>query len=164
MKKLSIILLVMIFHSSARAAQFPNEYTLYCKGEKSTGFNWRENNWQEQKFYPSDYIVSKWKTNFCFEFIFVEPKNYGVSKEVCVNIRVAGEEYSPAVSGKCLEYTAPVGAKWSDYLQCEGKFTGQFITKLDGWFHRSSIHNDLDVAKAYKDSILTAVGKCSQIK
>lgn len=155
---------VALFSSSAMAGDFPEEYTLYCKGDRSTGLNWSKDRWEETRFYPKDHIVAKWKTNSCLEFVTKPPKRSVVSNEVCVNIREPGQEYRPALSGKCTEFVAPQGASWSNFLVCDGLFTGYFVTRIDGWFHRSSMHSQLDAFKDDKDSLVVEVGKCSQIK
>lgn len=165
MKKTAILFTgISFFTSSAIASNFSDEYILYCKGDKSIGFNWVNNKWEETRFYPTDHIVSKLKTNSCLEFYAHEPERSSVSSEVCINIREMGEQYAPNLSGKCTEFIAPEGALWSSYLKCEGLFTGIFLTKPDGWFHRATVHSQLEPVNNNKDSLLIEVGKCSRIK
>lgn len=153
-----------VFVGSVQGAEMPDEYTLYCKGEQSTGFSWQENNWVQTRYKPEEYIVSKWNTNSCLEFIANPPKKGEHYKEVCINIRKKGEDYRSAISEKCTEYTTEKEAIWSDYISCDGLFDRSFKAKLDGWFHMANIHNSLDAKKEYKDSQYVEVGTCIRIK
>ncbi len=152
-----------MFVGSVQAAEMPDEYTLFCRAKKSTGYNWRSDDWVNANFLTNEYIVSKRKSNSCIEFIFNQPKNNGFTKEVCINIRETGDEYIAGKSGKCTEFNAPTGAKWTDYLDCDGFMTGFFKAKYDGWFHKAQMHTDLEGRKEEKDSLTLEVGTCSRI-
>jgi hypothetical protein len=153
--------------TSLHAADMPEQYTLYCKGEKATGFNWRANDWVEVTFNEKDYIIMKSANNTCFEKINGEVQSlFGFmhTKDVCINIREAGEEYKPSMSGKCQEfYPDKPEITWKPYLKCENLFVRNFVTSFNGWFHRSSVHGDVANRTDYKDSLIIEVGKCSQI-
>ncbi len=158
---------LLLSAASVHAADMPEQYTLYCKGEKATGFDWRANDWVEVTFKVKDYIIIKSENNKCFEKINGEVRDlYGLmhTKSVCVNIREAGEEYKPEMSGKCEEsYPDKPEIIWKPFLKCENLFTRNFVTSFNGWFHRSSVHADLANRSDYKDSLIIVVGKCSQI-
>jgi hypothetical protein len=151
--------------TSLHAADMPDQYTLYCKGEKATGFDWRANDWVEVTFSENDYIVVKSPNNKCIGFDEKVDEVVGVLrwKDVCINIRQAGKEYEPYISGKCTEYYPEDENKRFPSLQCDNLFSGNFLTRFNGWFHRSWVHGDLDSRSNYKDSLFIAVGKCSQI-
>lgn len=153
-----------VFVGTVQAAEMPDEYTLYCKGEQSTGFFWQNNNWVQTIYKTDEYVVSKWNSNSCLELIATPPKKGKYYKEVCINIRKKGEEYRAVLSQKCTEYTTDTDTKWTDYISCDGLFSGSFKAKLDGWFHMANIHNSLDTKKEYKDSQYIEVGTCSRIK
>lgn len=153
--------------TSVHASDMPDQYSLYCKGEKATGFNWRSNEWVETNFKMDDYIIIKSPNNKCMETIDSQVRTYsGVmhTKDVCVNIREAGKQYMPNISGKCTEYYADASdTKWKDFLSCDNIFEKNFATSFNGWFHRASVHSDLNIRSDYKDSLVIEVGKCSQI-
>lgn len=164
----AVALWLLLTATSIQAADMPDQYTLYCKGEQANGFNWLSNNWEKRSFKPSDYIIVKSQNNNCFLYKINREvvKNSAVmhTKDVCINIREAGEEYRPGESGKCTEYYSDSSdTKWSDYLSCENIFQKNFVTKFNGWFHRSLVHSDLNNRSDYKDSLVIEVGKCSQI-
>lgn len=154
---------------SAHAADMPDEYMLYCKGEKATGFDWRSKDWIETQFRASDYIVIKSKENFCLDKINLQintTKDIMHYKQSCINIRAVGEKYSPNLSSKCTEYYSDsTKNKWNDFLSCDGFgwSKGNFATEFDGWFHKSSFHSNLLKESDYKDSLVLEVGKCSRI-
>jgi len=159
--------------TSIQAADMPDQYTLYCKGEQANGFDWLSNNWEKRSFKANDYIIIKSQNNNCWLSRLIREKTNGEvvknsasmhTKDVCINIREAGEEYNPKLSGKCTEYYSDSSDnKWSDYLSCENIFQKNFVTKFNGWFHRSLVHSDLNNRSDYKDSLAIEVGKCSQI-
>jgi hypothetical protein len=157
---------VLLSATSLYAADMPEQYILYCKGEKATGFNWRANDWVEVTFNESDYIVVKSPNNKCVGFDEKVDEVVGVLrwKDVCVNIREAGKEYEPYISGKCTEYYPdPSATKWTRSLSCDNLFSRNFSTSFNGWFHRSSVHGDVASRSDDKDSLVIEVGKCSQI-
>jgi hypothetical protein len=152
--------------TSLHAADMPDQYTLYCKGEKATGFDWQSNDWVAVPFKTQDYIIMKSPNNKCVGFDEKVDEVVGVlrAKEVCINIREAGEEYKPYISGKCTEYYLDSSAtKRPSSLSCDNLFSGNFSTSFNGWFHRSLFHGDVTSRSDYKDSLLIEVGKCSQI-
>lgn len=159
-------LLVLLSATSLQAADMPDQYTLYCKGEKATGFDWQSNDWVPMTFKPVDYIVVKSPNNKCFDVDGKVKEAEGAFrwKEVCINIRESGKEYEPYLSVKCTEYYPdPSRTKWTASLNCRSLSYKSFLTSFNGWFHRSSIHDDLASRSDYKDSLLVEIGKCSQI-
>ena len=151
--------------TSLHAADMPDQYTLYCKGEKATGFDWRANDWVAVPFKTQDYIIMKSPNNKCFDVDGKVKEAAGAMrwKDVCINLRQAGEEYLPYISGKCTEYYPEDENKRFPSLQCDNVFEKNFVTRFNGWFHRSSVHADLANRSDYKDSLIIVVGKCSQI-
>lgn len=157
---------LLLSAASVHAADMPEQYTLYCKGEKAAGFDWTSNDWEKSSFKPSDYIVVKSPNNKCFDVDGKMKEVAGVLrwKEVCVNIREVGKEYQQYMSGKCTEYYPdPSRENENPSLGCKNIFQENFATSFNGWFHRAIVHGDVENRKYYKDSLAIEVGKCSQI-
>lgn len=157
---------LLLSAASVHAADMPDQYTLYCKGEKATGFDWQSNDWVAMNFKPQDYIVIKSPNNKCSnvnEKIKEIPKLVP-TKEVCVNIREAGTDYIAFLSRNCTEYYPnSLFPNTQPFLSCKHSLNESFATNFNGWFQRSHFHSVVASEIATKESLVIEVGKCSQI-
>ena len=157
--------------------KYPVSATL-CIEEKSTGFNWKNNQWVPTQFKVTNkYLVkklpfesykdfqakSKNKSIFC-----TEPKETKISDEgnsftgfieVCYENKIVGEESTILNVSMCTEY-------WSkgklERISCD-KSIPQFFFHPDGQFIRFPWHSNIERTSESKDSLALSVGSCSKV-
>jgi len=188
MKKLLLILLLSLGYigSAVAVSSLDDYYTSLCIAEKSTGFNWENNDWKITNYTPSKYVVKKvdpTKTRYNYSCVRTkditneiwqsyytltssgQPKllTYG-----CYTIKRFGQTYE-AGEQDCRE-------DWTTYPK-EDEETNPKTRKLEsvwceitdftfapnGWFHTGYIHKNVKAIADYKDSISVSVGKCSTL-
>jgi len=141
----------------------PDEYTLLCQTEQSTGMNWRNGAWEQVRFKLDQKIVTVKSSNECWQEIDGELKQETsrvAVREICLNARKFGEPYEATKSVKCTE----IHMDETVQVQCyNGAMTARYI--VDGRFVASSISGVLtDPAPAAgRDSIFVETGRCSSI-
>lgn len=154
---------LLLSAASVHAADMPEQYTLYCKGEKATGFDWQSNDWVAMNFKPRDYIVIKSPNNQCPDVNAKANPQFVPNKEVCVNIREAGTNFN-FLSRNCTEYyPSSLSPNKQPFLSCKHSLNESFATSFNGWFQRSYFHSVVASEIATKESLVIEVGKCSQI-
>jgi hypothetical protein len=140
-----------------------------CVGDKSTGFNWRNNDWEFARFKPEKYIIEKLKierdtmTLLCWSEA-QDKRRYetkeNASDHGCYNVRKVGTEMSPARSELCIEeWKGKNGQLFLEAVSCK-----DVHFKPNGYFHMVGLSADLDDKSSYKDSMDINVGKCSVIQ
>ncbi len=157
--------------------KYPVSSTL-CIEEKSTGFNWANNQWVPTQFKVTrKYLVKKLslesykdiqakeknKSIFC-----TEPKETKISDEggsftgfveVCYENKTVGEESSVFNVSMCTEF-------WKkgklERISCD-KSIPQFFFHPDGQFIRFPWHSDIQRTAENKDSLALTVGSCSKV-
>ncbi len=80
----------------------------------------------------------------------------------CYAIRRQGQEFREVQEQICTETLVEDGGKWRVLgISCE-----KFIFKPDGWFHRTSLHDDLEDNRQPndKDPLSVAVGHCRTVR
>ena len=183
MKRLLLLLLLSLglVGLSNAVSSVDDYYTALCVTEKSTGFNWEDNNWKQYNFTQSKYVVKKLnpaevleiqcsdtkdRNNDSYYSGFDEFNTYG-----CYSIKRLGYD---GFDGKqdCAE-------RWSTYPKQDGEkypkmkklekvwcsLLNDFKFSPNGWFHKNAAVNSssLESSSKYKDSLVLSVGKCSTI-
>lgn len=137
-----------------------------CIGEKSTGFAWRNNEWNFTRFKPEKYFIEKLKpersarTLLCWSD--AQEKKRHESNDMaldwgCYNVR-EDEQGRPA--HLCLE----------DWKAVDGSFVLQGVScdeikfKPNGNFNSVQWSDELAEKSNYKDSLSITVGRCSIIQ
>ncbi|HBP90231.1 MAG TPA: hypothetical protein PKK23_05975 [Nitrospirales bacterium] len=158
------LLLLVLFVSLASAGDeyaWPEEYTILCSSEKSTGLDWEDGDWKIVQYKDLKRLIVKSKENQCLGVGSLKPVN-NIEKEVCLNVRRVEHNYVPGMSRLCIEGT--YGVKHPNLMiSCD---LPRIILSPNGWYHYSKISGDLDDAPKddLKDSQYIEVGKCSMIK
>jgi hypothetical protein len=157
--------------------KYPVSATL-CIEEKSTGFNWVNNQWVPTQFKVTrKYLVKKLPFESYKDFqaktknklIFCnEPKETKISDEgnsftgfveVCYENKIVGEESTILNMSMCSEY-------WSkgklEKISCD-KASPPFFFHPDGQFIRFPWHSDIQRTAENKDSLALTVGSCSKV-
>ncbi len=139
-----------------------------CIGEKSTGFDWRNNQWNFTHFKPEKYFIEKLKpersarTLLCWSD--AQEKKRHESNDMaldwgCYNVR---EDESPGLAHLCLEYWKAVNGS----LVLQGVSCDEIKFKPNGNFNAvqwSGSDAQLAEKSNYKDSLSITVGRCSII-
>ncbi len=162
---LSLLWLVLFLSltSAGDAQRLPDEYTILCSAEKTTGFNWRNGEWKLVQFKNSQRLIVVSKENECYGDqrgdIDMEEFDYHI-KFVCLTERELGKEYDP-VPYYCEERYRERTRE--SEITCESP---QMILSPNGWYHYGVIFGDISNAPkdGRKDSLYVEVGKCSMIK
>ena len=149
-----------------------------CIGEKSTGFNWHNNEWKFARFNPGKYLIEKLKveksghTFFCWSEAQEQEKKtrYESADSAldwgCYSVREGQQDLDPPhLAHLCLEeWTTVNGSFVLQTVSCEDdkirfKPDGNFTAVL--W---SGTSGELAEKSNYKDSLSITVGRCSIIK
>ncbi len=180
-----LVVPLLLAFGSPLAAQITDPkttFTVMCVTEKSTGFKWRNGDWEYARFETGRRIVIEKlepepvadptnppRSGSCKESMESEQKEarhversgraYG-----CYNVRDGGDEFSPFDSQVCEE-------RWRRRdrqgvllraTTCDDPF-GRIVFATDGWFHRGIVHPM--IAKypkdGRKDALVLEVGKCA---
>jgi hypothetical protein len=147
-----------------------------CIGEKSTGFNWRNNEWNFTRFKPEKYFIEKLKpersarTLLCWSEA-KEKTRYesadSTSDWGCYSVREGEQDLGPPhLAYLCLEDWKTVNGSFVlQTVSCEGGDKIHF--KPDGNFdavHWSGYNGELAEKSNDKDSLSITVGRCSIIR
>lgn len=141
----------------------PEEYTMLCQTEQSTGMNWRNGGWVQVDFKLDQKLVVVKSTNECWQEIDVEVRQMTPDvavREICLNSRKFGDPYDAAKSVNCSE----IRTTDSIQIQCYNAATSaRYI--VDGRFVASSISGVItDPAPATgRDSLFVEAGRCSLV-
>ena len=138
----------------------PDEYTILCNSEQSTGFNWENGDWVAVRFKETKRLIVKSDNNVCDV-----DKTYSMPNEkiVCLNIRKMGDKYqSVQGSYNCLEMYLNWPRGWETIIMCND---AKMSLNPNGRYNYAHIHNQLEEHpyKDLKDSMWVEVGKCSMI-
>jgi hypothetical protein len=155
----------------------PDEYTILCSSEKSTGLDWVNGDWEPVQYKNTKQLVVKSKENDCsiWGVKSADDISKGLKGEIvsysrvaCLNFREFGKPYSnKRDSSYCEEYYRKFSidalfdytAPWNIQISCK---LPKMVLKPNGWYHRSHFHAQLDTKN--KDSLAVEVGKCAMIK
>tara|TARA_B100000315_G_scaffold41169_1_gene35985 strand:+ start:171 stop:758 length:588 start_codon:yes stop_codon:yes gene_type:complete len=149
----------------------PVDTVIMCESELRTGFDWENGTYRKSTYKREKHILKKVEPyGGCFGFKFNPHLNYLLttygSRRVCIKHHVFGEE--PDIKGgECSEsYKKREGGTWNITISCEkGIFTPEIRLSPNGFYHRSSLHNDVSSKPEnnYKDSQYIEWGKCATI-
>ena len=183
MKRLLLLLLLSLglVGLSNAVSSVDDYYTALCVTEKSTGFNWEDNNWKQYNFTQSKYVVNKLNPAEVSEFQCSETKDR--NKDIYFSNDDEFETYG-CYSIKRLGYDELVAKldcseRWSTYPKQDGEkypkmkkleivwcsLSKDFKFSPNGWFHSNAqvTSSSLESSSEYKDSLVLSVGKCSTI-
>ena len=145
-----------------------------CIGEKSTGFNWHNNEWNFVRFKPEKYLVEKLnaersKGTLLCSYEAKEKKRYETAESAldwgCYSVR-EGEQGLGGPPHLCLEDWKMVnGSLMLQTVSCEEDDKIHF--KPDGNFTAVQWNGDrgeLAEKSNYKDSLSITVGRCAIIQ
>ncbi len=137
-------------------------FTLFCEGEKSTGFNWKRGNWHKASFITEKHIIKKLNPEESSRCTSMD--NRSDFKDGCYNIRVLGENFNDSKTEKCIEYWWPGESKVNHLARIICSNSGWKI-KPNGWFHKATLNSSLSDSPEgdYKDSLSLTIGKCSTL-
>lgn len=139
-------------------------WTMFCNGEKATGFDYRAGQWVETTFNPKQYVLTRKPDSECDSkgplTIGGIDENF-ITRETCVNVKRMGDEESFLATTRCTEYYVnDVKTKtWSRSVSCRGIFE-DFTAEFDGEFLRQTDSTIMRAAKT-RDSLVVEVGKCA---
>ena len=138
-----------------------------CIGEKSTGFDWRNNEWNFTRFRPEKYFIEKLKpersarTALCWSDA-QEKKRYESNDMAldygCYNVHEGDDHAGPA--HLCLEDWKSVNGG----LVLQGVSCDQIKFKPNGNFNAVQWSDDFAEKSHYKDSLSITEGRCSIIR
>ncbi len=142
--------------------------TQICQTEQAIGFRWVRGKWKSTDFVPDRYIVVKMASGATGkgrggcknmagqpEWISLDGKGHFPG---CYSVRRQGQELQEVQEQICSETQIKEGGRWRVLgISCE-----KFKFKPDGWFHRTSLHDDLEESPELddKDPLSVAVGHC----
>ena len=178
MKKLLLLLLSLGIMGSADAVSSRDDYfTSLCIAEKSTGFNWENNDWKIRTFVPEKYVIkkvdaTKYRSSCPYTleapyFDFYHEESSTLETYGCYKEKDFGSEIESRFADECRE-------TWITYPKddsetppktklLEGVYCGDIQFSPNGWFHKSHVYSSLRNVDVYKDSITVTVGKCSTL-
>lgn len=149
----------------------PAGATIICQTEQAIGFRWVRGKWKSTDFITERYIIEKLAVPPDGD---EQPGCRGVpgtdntisvdmiSVSGCYAIRRQGQESGEVRGQKCHETLMREGGKWIvRIIDCE-----KFKLRPDGWFHRTSLHGDLEDIpdEPGKDPLSVAVGHCRTVE
>lgn len=159
----SIIALLALAAAGQNAPFLGINWSMVCKGEKATGFNYQNGEWIETTFKPKDWVISRRSDQDCRKN---SPLEFGalsetfISRETCLSVKQFGEKDSFLTTARCREYYVQDERKdWSRSMSCDGIFY-DFTAEIDGEFLRHSKSTIMRAADQ-RDSIVVEVGRCA---
>jgi hypothetical protein len=147
-------------------------YKTLCIGEKSTGFDWRNNQWNFTRFKPEKYFIEKLKPERSAQTLLCwsdaqEKKRHETNDMAldwgCYSIREGDEQGRAGPSHLCLEEWKAVNRS----LVLQGVSCDEIKFKPNGNFEAvqwSGGEAALAEKSNYKDSLSITVGRCSIIQ
>lgn len=141
--------------------------TMVCRTEQAIGFRWVEGKWKSSDFTGDSYIIEKLDAGKagtgqtdCRQMpegsVIAEKSKASVLG--CYAFRRQSQRPDEARAEVCLESLTFSQGRWQVLaVRCE-----KFRFRPDGWFHRTSLHSDLDDRPegGEKDPLSVAVGHC----
>ena len=183
MRKLLLLLLLSLglVGLSNAVSSVDDYYTALCVTEKSTGFNWEDNNWKQYNFTQSKYVVNKLNPAEVLEFQCSETKDR--NKDIYISRLDEFETYGCYLIKRLgydgFDLKQDCNEKWSTYPKQDGEkypkikklevvwcsSLNDFKFSPNGWFHSNAevTGSSLESSSKYKDSLVLSVGKCSSI-
>jgi hypothetical protein len=161
---------------TTRYANFPPQqkndqlFKTLCIGEKSTGFNWHDNEWNFARFKPEKYLVEKLRaerselTAFCWSEAKEKTRHEfaaGALDWGCYSVREGEQSLGPPnLAHLCLEdWKTLNGSLVLQTVSCE-----EIKFKPNGNFNAVQWSGSLAEESNYKDSLSITVGRCSIIQ
>jgi len=156
---------------TTRIPGVPAGTTFLCQTEQTIGFRWVRGKWKSTDFIAEQYSIEKLaaspegkKQPGCLDLSGLKALGDGKKAMVqgCYAIRRDDQKSAGIRAQKCTEVYVQEGGSWQvESIDCE-----KFKMRPDGWFHRSSLHADLDDAPEgdVKDPLSVAVGHCGIAK
>ena len=164
---------LLISTSNVQAAQddrpsgLPTGTAMVCQTEQAIGFRWVGGKWKSSDFIGDSHIIEKLDAgkagtgqSDCRQMpeggVIVEMGRASVLG--CYAIRRQSQRPDEARTEVCLESLTFSQGRWQVLaVRCE-----KFRFRPDGWFHRTSLHSDLDdrPERGEKDPLSVAVGHC----
>lgn len=144
----------------------PDEYTLFCEGERATGFEWRDGAWLETTFQRKNFLVERRDTNVCIggdeysERLVYSHFLAIYARDVCLNIREEGTDYQPFSPRACKEfYQSDSEGNWNVAFDCD--FEARRMTDSPNGWYQMIFPGDILGTDGTKASMRMEVGKCS---
>lgn len=155
----------------AMISALPVGTAFLCQTEQTIGFRWVRGKWKSTDFIAEQYSIEKLaaspegkKQAGCLDLS--ELKAFGDGKKAmvpgCYAIHRDDQKSAGIRAQICTEVFVQEGGSWQvESIDCE-----KFKMRPGGWFHRSSLHGDLDDAPEgdVKDPLSVAVGHCRTAK
>jgi hypothetical protein len=159
--------LALLAGEITRISALPAGTTFLCQTEQTIGFRWVRGKWKSTDFIAEHYIIEKLAAssegkNHAGCLGLSELKGISDGEKVmvpgCYAIRRHDQKSAGIRAQVCTEAYVQEGGSWQvESIDCE-----KFKMQPDGWFHRSSLHADLedDPEGDVKDPLSVAVGHC----
>lgn len=146
--------------------------TMVCDSEQSIGFRWVKGEWKSTDFIAASYIIVKKpskmvaaKAGACWgmsAIAQVDRLSGEVFLPACYSIRHHEGASKDAREQVCSEHMVRENGRWVVAgIACE-----TFKFKPNGWFHRTSLHDNLvdRPENDHKDSLSMTVGHCHTVR
>lgn len=155
---------------SAVAVQPPNSlpdrYSMTCRAQASTGYNWRNGGYVAANFVPQTFVITIGVTDRCIPNRANDLEFAGIrTRTVCGYFVQQGDE-EPMLVSQCKETYFQQDGRSSVSIRCESATGNVISADPDGWFHYSSVHSDTGSTPAndYKDSLVVSFGRCRRTR
>jgi hypothetical protein len=179
---LPLVMACALTHTAkAEITKQDHYFKLLCIEEKSTGFNWKNGDWEQTIFRPRKLLVEKVKiepieptfprSGLCALHVIGEPTELKADKKsqrisACYNLRALGNAFENFDTIQCIEHWKGTGNNQNLIdIQCNG-IVQNIVLKPTGWFHAANVHDQLEdkTEKNKKASLTLSVGKCDIIE
>jgi len=158
--------------TSNQPAGLPPGTTMICESEQSIGFRWVKGKWKSTDFIADRYIIAKraamksgQEKGGCQGMstaALIDRQNGEARLSGCYAIRRAEESLKAAREQVCSERLRRENGRWLvRAIVCD-----RFAFRPDGWFHRTSLHDDLTDRPQddRKDPMSVTVGHCRTVR
>lgn len=158
--------------AGSQPAGLPPGTTITCESEQSIGFRWVKGQWKSTDFIADRYVIVKKaarqagpEKGGCQGMsvaVAVDRQSGEARLPGCYAIRRAGEGPETAGEQVCSERLRRVDGRWLvKAIVCD-----RFAFRPDGWFHRTSLHDDLTDRPQddRKDPMSVSVGHCRTVR
>jgi len=171
MRRVITSLIITVFSQVSHANEDnATLYSIICKGEQSTGFDWKDGNWKQVRFNPRTYLISKLKADdkhpLCVKKSIFPPVLGAESKtyfDQCYQMKIfGGKIIGPGLD--CTEIHKMVNNTDTVYrVICYGQ-SPSIMFEVDGDFVYTSANAPfLPDNSGQKDSLVIEIGKCAGV-
>jgi hypothetical protein len=165
----SALIVVMSQPAFSEITDSSKPFSMLCVPKKGTGFDWKNNDWQQATYKPSTYVLSKLGGDAAKEKCWTQILSEGVdisdpiasgTSRGCYIIKELGESEKDVLGDVCTEHWDERG-KGPVLNEVSCSFNYEVRARVDGPFVLTRTNAIFATEDRFRTSVSLEIGKCS---